>query len=156
MQAAGDLVGVLVEFSAGMQLRHDHFGGRHALFVDVDRDAATVVDHRAGAVGIERDHDLRGVAGERLVDRIVDDLVDHVMQAGAVVGVADVHARALAHRIEALQDLDGFCVVITDCAVALGGCLTGRFGHAKTFESIARIAENRRGWCATKYGYRIG
>src|SRR5207302_10801752 len=56
--------------------------------------------------------DLRSVAGEGLVDRVVDDLVDHVVQARAVVGVADVHARALAHRIEALQDLDGFRTVI--------------------------------------------
>ena len=47
-----------------------------------------------------------GVAGERLVDGVVDDLVDHVVQAGAVIGVADIHARPLAHGIEALQDLD--------------------------------------------------
>ena len=76
----------------------------------------------------------RGVAGERLVDRVVDDLVDHVMQARAVIGVADVHARALAHRIEALEDLDGFCAVIGGRG-CVGGCLAGRFGHAGTFES---------------------
>ena len=137
VQAAGDLVGVLVEFSARVQLGHDHFGGRHAFFlVDVGRDAAAVVEHRAGAVGIERDGHLRGVAGERLVDRVVDDLVDHVMQARAVVGVADIHARTLAHRIEALQDLDRFRVV-----GAAGGArrgLAGRFGHAETLEFGAR------------------
>ena len=33
MQAAGDLVGVLVEFAARVQLGHDDFGGRHALFI---------------------------------------------------------------------------------------------------------------------------
>ena len=54
---------------------------------------------------------LRGVARERLVDRVVDDLVDHVMQARAVVGVADIHARALAHRIEALEDPDRAFVI---------------------------------------------
>ena len=53
-----------------------------------------------------------GVAGERLVDRVVDDLVDHVVQAGAVVGVADIHARPLADGVEALEDLDRFRVVI--------------------------------------------
>ena len=31
VQAAGDLVGILVEFPARVQLRHDHFGGRHPL-----------------------------------------------------------------------------------------------------------------------------
>ena len=46
------------------------------------------------------------MAGQRLVDGVVDHLVDHVVQARAVVGVADIHARALAHRIEPLQHLD--------------------------------------------------
>ena len=50
--------------------------------------------------------DIGGVAGERLVDGVVDDLVHHVMQAGAVIGVADIHARPLAHGVEALEDLD--------------------------------------------------
>jgi hypothetical protein len=44
MQAAGDLVGVLVEFAAGMQLGHDHFGSRNAFLVNVGRNAAAIVD----------------------------------------------------------------------------------------------------------------
>ncbi len=52
-----------------------------------------------------------GVARERFVDRVVDDLVDHVVQAGAVIGVADIHARPLAHGIEALQHPDRFRAV---------------------------------------------
>ena len=44
VQAAGDLVGVLVELSAGVQLGHDDLGRRHALaLVDVGRDAAAIV-----------------------------------------------------------------------------------------------------------------
>ena len=54
----------------------------------------------------ERHRDERGVAGQRLVDGVVDDLIDHVMQAGAVVGVADIHAGTLAHGVEAAQHLD--------------------------------------------------
>ena len=65
-----------------------------------------------GAVGIERHDDLGGVAGQRLVDGVVDHLVDHVVQARAVVGVADIHARPLAHGVEALEDLDRFRAVI--------------------------------------------
>ena len=138
VQAAGDLVGVLVEFSAGMQLGHDDFGGRHAFaLVDVGRNAAAVVAHRAGTVGIEGDRDFLGEAAERLVDGVVDDLVDHVVQARAVIGVADIHARPLAHGIEALEHLDRFRVVI-------GGRdragLTDGFGHAKGF----RIACEKR------------
>ena len=45
------------------------------------------------------------VAGERLVDRVVDHLVDEVVQpAGA--GRADVHPGPLADRLEALEDGD--------------------------------------------------
>src|SRR5213082_592643 len=76
VQAARNLVGVLVEFTAGMQLGHDDLGSGNAFaLVDVDRYAATVVAHRDGIVGVEDDFDQGGVAGERLVDRVVDDLV---------------------------------------------------------------------------------
>ena len=44
------------------------------------------------------------VAGQRLVDRVVDDLVDQVVQA-ALTGGADVHAGPLADRLETLEDL---------------------------------------------------
>ncbi len=48
VQAAGDLVGVLVEFSAGVELGHDDLGRRDAFaLVDVGRDAAAVVAHGA-------------------------------------------------------------------------------------------------------------
>ena len=123
MQAARDLVGVLVEFSAGMELGHDDLGGGYAFaLVDVGRNAAAVVADGAGTVGIEANEDFLGVAGERLVDGVIDDLVDHVMQAGAVIGVADIHARPLAHGIEPLEHLDRFRVVIGGC----GGLVYGR------------------------------
>jgi biotin carboxyl carrier protein len=51
-------------------------------------------------------------AGQGLVDGIVDDLVDHVMQARAVVGIADIHARPLAHGIEAFQHLDRLGTIV--------------------------------------------
>jgi hypothetical protein len=66
---------------------------------------------------VDDDLDVVAVAGERLVDRVVEDLEDHVVQAGAVGRVADVHARALAHRIEALEDLDARRVVVVAVAV---------------------------------------
>ena len=64
--------------------------------------------------------DAVAIAGQRLVDGVVDDLVDHVVQARAVIGVADIHARALAHGVEAAQHLDRIGVVVL--AVAGGSC----------------------------------
>src|SRR5215472_4032711 len=78
VQAARYLVGVLVEFAAGMELGHDDLGRRDAFaLVDVDGNAAAVVAHGHRSVGVEDDLDPRGETGQRLVDRIVDDLVDH-------------------------------------------------------------------------------
>ena len=80
VQTAGNLVGVLVELTAGMQLGHDDLGCRHAFtLVDVDRNAAAVIAHRDGIVGVEHHLDAARIAGECFVDRIVDDLVDHVV-----------------------------------------------------------------------------
>ncbi len=102
MQATGNLVGIVVEFTAGVQHGHDDLGRRAAfLGVDIDRNAAAVVLDRDRAVAVDDDANLAAMAGERFVDRVVDDLENHVMQAGAVIGIADVHARTFAHGIEA-------------------------------------------------------
>jgi hypothetical protein len=84
------------------------------------RNAAAVVLDRDRAVGIERDHDPVAMAGQRLVDRIVGDLEHHVVEARSVVGIADVHAGALAHRVEALEDLDALGVVAASVRVVSG------------------------------------
>ena len=49
---------------------------------------------------------MLAIARQRLVHGVVDGLVHHAVQAGAVVGIADVHAGPLAHGIEAAQDRD--------------------------------------------------
>ena len=88
----------------------------------IDRDAAAVVDDRDRVVDVQRDVDLVAVPGQRLVDRVVDDLVDEVMQPGRA-GRADVHRRPLAHRLEAFEDLDlvGAVVVGRTGAVPVAG-----------------------------------
>ena len=96
VQAARDLVGVLVELAAGVEHRHHDLDGRLALGrVHRDRDAAAVVGDRDRVVTVDHDLDVVAVAGERLVDRVVDDLVDQVVQP-THAHVADVHGRPLA------------------------------------------------------------
>jgi hypothetical protein len=111
VQAARDLVAVLVELAAGVQLgqgdlRRRTLGLVLVVHLDAGRDAAAVVDDGDGVVGVDGDDDVVAVAGQRLVDRVVDDLEDQVMQTGAIGGVADVHAGALAHRFQPFEDLD--------------------------------------------------
>ena len=68
---------------------------------------------------MDRHLDLRAVAGHRLVDRVVDDLVDQVVQASGR-GVADVHAGALADRLDPLEDADVGLVVVGPAVAAVG------------------------------------
>ena len=107
VQAAGDFVAAAVaELAAGVQGGEDHLGRGPLLFLQfVDRDAAAVVDDRAAVVRVQDDPDAVAVAGDRLVDGVVDDLVDEVVEA-ARAGRADVHAGALAHRLEPFEDGD--------------------------------------------------
>src|SRR5450759_2329995 len=49
--------------------------------------------------------DVSAISRERLVDRVVDDLVDQMVQA-LWTGGTNVHARPLAHGFETLQNLD--------------------------------------------------
>ncbi len=71
----------------------------------IDRDAAAIVGDRHEAVGVELDVDEARVAGERLVHGVVDHLGEEVMHR-LLVGAADIHAGAAAHRFEPLQNLD--------------------------------------------------
>ena len=69
-------------------------------------------------VRVEGDLDPVVPAREGLVDRVVDDLVDEVVEAPEARR-ADVHARAQPDRLEALENGDVFCGV-------------GRFSHEKS------------------------
>ena len=118
VQATGDLVAAAAELAAGVQLGEHELDGADALGrVHVGGDAAPVVLDADRAVLHQRDVDGVGVAGEGLVDRVVDDLPHEVVQA-ALAGGPDVHAGPLAHRLEALEDGDRAGVV--GLPVALG------------------------------------
>ena len=76
----------------------------------VDRHAAAVVADRQAVSGRELDLDAAGVAGDRLVHRIVDHLGGEVVER-ALVGAADVHAGAAADGLEPFEHLDRGCVI---------------------------------------------
>ena len=75
--------------------------------------------HAQAAVGEDRHLDVVAVAGERLVDGVVDDLVDEVVQT-ARTGRPDVHAGPLAHRFETFENLDGIGAVTVRCGARRG------------------------------------
>jgi hypothetical protein len=98
---------------------HDLRRGAAQLVVvlDVGWDAAAVVDDRYRIVGVDDDLDVIAVTRQRFVDRVVEDFEHHVVEPGAIGGIADVHAGPLADCFQPLQDLDARRIVIV--AVAL-------------------------------------
>ena len=70
--------------------------------MDVGRNAAAVVRDGHGLIGVDGDDDAVAMAGQRLVDGVIHDLENHVVQAGAVIGVTDVHAGSFAHCVKTL------------------------------------------------------
>ena len=132
VQPARHLVAVVVELAAGVQHREHDFGGRFAAGVPIDRNAAAVVDDGHRSVDVNGDVDLIAEAGERLVDGVVDDLVDEMMQPGRP-GRADVHRGPLADGLQPLEDLDLVGGIVVDVwrawppwpVVAFGGASGG-------------------------------
>jgi hypothetical protein len=88
--------------------------------VRINGDTAAVVDDSHAPIREQRDQDRVGVTRHRLVDGVVDDLLHQVVQS-ARSGRADVHAGALAHSLETLENLDLVGSVLA-LLLLLGGC----------------------------------
>jgi len=106
MQAAGHLVTACPELATGVQHRQHQRQRRNTLSrVDSHRDTAAVVDDPTSAAVDQLDFDVIAIAGQGLVHRVVDDLIDQMVQA-ALPGGADIHAGTLANRLQPLKHLD--------------------------------------------------
>jgi hypothetical protein len=109
--------------------------------VRIDRDAAAIVGDGQEAVGGKFDIDEGGVAGHRLVHRIVDDLGEEMVQR-LLVGAADIHARPPAHRLQPFEHLDMAGVVALAAVLgrraAFAGSLDDRIGRARCCKRCRR------------------
>ena len=114
-----------------MEHRHRQLDAGNLLRgVWIDGNAAAVVLDGDRVVVVDDDVDVIAVSGQRLVDGVVDDFVHHVVQARAVVRIADIHAGPLAHGFEALEDLDFVGVVIVG-SIAINDFRLAHFGGTK-------------------------
>jgi len=104
VQAAGEAVGAagaLVELATRVQAGEHHFHrGRVFHRMQIHRNAAAVVSHGNGAIHMDGHQDALGEAGNGFVGRVVDDFLDDVQ---GIFGPG-VHARALLHRLQSLED----------------------------------------------------
>ena len=69
--------------------------------MDIHRNSTAVVRDGDGLILVNLYRDIRAVTRQGLVDGVVDDLEDHVVQTGPVIGVADVHSGAFSDGVEA-------------------------------------------------------
>ena len=103
VQTTRHLVGVAVELTAGVQHRHDDLGGGAPfIWMDVHRDTPAVIAYRDRAVGMDGDLDFAAVTGQGFIDGIIDHLEHHMMQAGPVIRIPDIHTGTLAYGIKPL------------------------------------------------------
>ena len=140
MQAAGRDVRAAAELAAGVQLRGDDLDtGQAGARLLVGGDSATVVVDLDRAVGVEQHLDTVRRAGQRLVDTVVDDL-PHAVHEAAGVGGPDVHARPLAHRLQALEDeeVGGVVGVVGDLGAPLVLALRGGLGCLRHWPESSR------------------
>ena len=86
-----------------MQDGHDDLGRRAPLFrVYVHRNTAAIIADRDRLIRVNRDCYYAAISRQSLVDRVVDNLKNHVVQPGAIICVADVHAGAFSNGLKAL------------------------------------------------------
>src|SRR5207248_9897551 len=104
------------------------------LRVGIGGDTPPVVDNAAATVLQEGDVDACRLAGHRLVDGVVDDLVDEVVQA-VEAGGPDVHPGALPDGFQPLQN--------GDVLRPVGRCGLGHAGRpfGSNFRSVGRAVE---------------
>ena len=98
VQTTGKLVTVTGKFATRVKGGENHLNPRQALFgVNINRHTPAVITHRDGAVFVQNDGDFTGEAGQCLIDTVVDHFLSEVIGPRGV----GVHARALAHGVEA-------------------------------------------------------
>ena len=108
MQAAGELIVFVGEFTARVQTAEDQFHCRNALFrVNVHRHAAAIIDNFQRLIGMQNDiHALR-VTCQRFIHAVINNFLAQMVRAGGV----GIHPRTAANRLKPGQYLNGISVI---------------------------------------------
>ena len=122
METARIFVGTLTEFTTGVETCENKFYGGNAKFwVNINRDAATIIRDRNRAINVNRYLDPLTIASKVLVDRVVENLKNAVVQA-AFIGVADIHAGPFPNGLQTLQFID-LCSAVFLAGINAGRCI---------------------------------
>ena len=107
VEAAGNFVSAAIpEFAPGVEDGEDGFDARKPAFGDdVHWNAAAIVGDGDGVAFVDGHLNVVAIAGQSLVDRVIDDFPNKVVEPRRGGG-GDVHARAFADGFQAFEDLD--------------------------------------------------
>ena len=105
VQAARHLVALAAELAARVQDGQDHLNRRLAALMHIDGDTSPIVDDSDAVIPFDRHINMVTIASQSLIDRVVNHLVDEMVQA-ALRRAADVHARALSYSFQTFQNLN--------------------------------------------------
>ena len=112
VQAAGIGIVFVIELAARVQLGEDDFGAADAHGgVDVHGHTPPVVLHAGGAVVVQGDLHMMGIAAHGLVDGVIHDLPQHMVETPAAGG-ADIHARTHPYCVQPFQNLNTAGVIL--------------------------------------------
>ena len=111
MQSSRNPVRLLLEFSSGVEFGKHDLDRRLVLrLMEFYGYASSVVNNGNRAVGVDIDVYVFTETRERLVNRVVDDLVNEVVEPGGS-GRAYVHGGPFSYGFETSQNLYGIFVV---------------------------------------------
>ncbi len=111
VQTAREAVVFIRKFSTGMQAGKNNFGARHTFFrMYIYRHATTVIPHLYGTILEHRHFDLAGKPGCCFVNAIIDHFLNKMIWPGSI----GIHARTLAYRVQAAQNLNRGGIISTD------------------------------------------
>ena len=95
-----------------MEVRENEFKSRNLeLGMDLDRDTAAIVTDGDRSVRVDGDLHTRAVAGQMLVDGVVEHLKDAMVES-PLIGISDVHPRTFANCFQSLQFVNLSCSVL--------------------------------------------
>ncbi len=106
MESSTDFVGLPSKLSPGVQRSHHCLQGRNlGGGVYIYGNAPAVVGHSNTAIIVDDDRDPVTVAGHRLINAVIYDLMNQVVQS-ALIGAANIHRRPQPYCLQLLQHLN--------------------------------------------------
>ena len=106
VQTTRYFIAIFIEFTAGVQHRQNDFESRFALFlVHIGGDTSTVIFDCDRVVLVDGYLDIGAIARQSLVDRVVDNLIDQVVQT-LLAHITNIHCGSFANCFKTFQHLN--------------------------------------------------